>query len=119
MCSSDLRNTTYVAFYNANKTFISGYIAEAGKTYNVPKSCSYMRVSFSVDELNYSPMIVEKDVYDKMESVEDRIPYGNFAPKINDKKASEYVFITTPYKVKTSEKLFIKFQSIVFYTKEV
>ena len=27
-----IRNTTYVAFYNANKTFISGYIAEAGKT---------------------------------------------------------------------------------------
>lgn len=114
-----IRNTTYVAFYNANKTFISGYIAEAGKTYNVPKSCSYMRVSFSVDELNYSPMIVEKDVYDKMESVEDRIPYGNFVPTIYDKKGSEYVLIRNPYYVKSYDKLFFKFDSIVFYKKGV
>lgn len=110
-----IRNTTYVAFYNANKTFISGYISEAGKTYNVPKSCSYMRVSFSVDELNHSPMIVEKDVYDKMESVEDRIPYGNFVPTIYDKKGSEYVLIRNPYCVKSYDKLFFKFDSIVFY----
>lgn len=110
-----IRNTTYVAFYNANKTFISGYIAEAGKTYNVPKSCSYMRVSFSVDELNNSPMIVEKDVYDKMASVEDRIPYGNFVPTIYDKNGSEYVLIRNPYCVKSYDKLFFKFDSIVFY----
>lgn len=110
-----IRNTTYVAFYNANKTFISGYIAETGKTYNVPKSCSYMRVSFSVDELNYSPMIVEKDVYDKMASVEDRIPYGNFVPTIYDKNGSEYVLIRNPYCVKSYDKLFFKFDSIVFY----
>lgn len=110
-----IRNTTYVAFYNANKTFISGYIAETGKTYNVPKSCSYMRASFSVDELNYSPMIVEKDVYDKMASVEDRIPYGNFVPTIYDKNGSEYVLIRNPYCVKSYDKLFFKFDSIVFY----
>lgn len=110
-----IRNTTYVAFYNANKTFISGYIAETGKTYNVPKSCSYMRVSFSVDELNYSPMIVEKDVYDKMASVEDRIPYGDFVPTIYDKNGSEYVLIRNPYCVKSYDKLFFKFDSIVFY----
>ena len=110
-----IRNTTYVAFYNANKTFVLGYIAEAGKTYNVPKSCSYMRVSFSVDELNYSPMIVEKDVYDKMASVEDRIPYGNFVPTIYDKNGSEYVIIRNPYCVKSYDKLFFKFDSIVFY----
>lgn len=110
-----IRNTTYVAFYNANKMFISGYIAEAGKTYNVPKSCSYMRVSFSVDELNYSPMIVEKDDYDKMLSVEDRIPYGNFVPTIYDKNGSEYVIIRNPYCVKSYDKLFFKFDSIVFY----
>lgn len=110
-----IRNTTYVAFYNANKTFISGYIAEAGKTYNVPKSCSYMRVSFHVDELNYSPLIVEKDAYDKMVSVEDRIPYGNFVPTIYDKNGSEYVLIRNPYCVKSYDKLFFKFDSIVFY----
>lgn len=111
----EIRNTTYVAFYNANKTFISGYIAEAGKTYNVPKSCSYMRVSFSVDELNYSPLIVEKDAYDKMASVEDRIPYGNFIPTIYDKMGGEYVLIRNPYCVKSYDKLFFKFDSIVFY----
>lgn len=110
-----IKNTTYVAFYNANKTFISGYIAEAGKTYNVPKSCSYMRVSFSVDELNYSPMIVEKDVYDKMASVEDRMPYGNFVPTIYDKMGGEYVLIRNPYCVKSYDKLFFRFDSIVFY----
>lgn len=110
-----IRNTTYVAFYNANKTFISGYIAEAGKTYNVPKSCSYMRVSFSVDELNYSPLIVEKDAYDKMASVEDRIPYGNFIPTIYDKMGGEYVLIRNPYCVKSYDKLFFKFDMIVFY----
>lgn len=110
-----IRNTTYVAFYNANKMFISGYIAEGGKTYNVPKSCSYMRVSFSVDELNYSPMIVEKDTYDKMASVEDRIPYGNFIPTIYDKMGGEYVLIRNPYCVKSYDKLFFKFDSIVFY----
>lgn len=110
-----IRNTTYVAFYNANKTFISGYIAEAGKTYNVPKSCSYMRVSFSVDELNYSPLIVEKDAYDKMALVEDRIPYGNFIPTIYDKMGSEYVLIRNPYCVKSYDKLFFKFDMIVFY----
>lgn len=110
-----IRNTTYVAFYNANKTFISGYIVEAGKTYNVPKNCSYMRVSFSVDELNYSPMIVEKDVYDKIASVEDRIPYGNFIPTIYDKTGGEYVLIRNPYCVKSYDKLFFKFDSIVFY----
>lgn len=110
-----IRNTTYVAFYNANKTFVLGYIAEEGKTYNVPKSCSYMRVSFSVDELNNSPMIVEKDVYDKMASVEDRIPYGNFVPTIYDKDESEYVLIRNPYCVKSYDKLFFKFDSIVFY----
>lgn len=111
----EIRNTTYVAFYNANKTFISGFIAEAGKPYNVPESCSYMRVSFSVDELNFSPMIVEKDDYDKMPSVEDRIPYGNFVPTIYDKKGSEYVLIRNPYCVKSYDKLFFKFDSIVFY----
>lgn len=110
-----IRNTTYVAFYNANKTFISGYTAEAGKTYNVPKSSSYMRVSFHVDELNFSPMIVEKDAYDKMVSVEDRIPYGNFVPTIYDKNGSEYVLIRNPYCVKSYDKLFFKFDSIVFY----
>lgn len=110
-----IRNTTYVAFYNANKMFISGYIAEGGKTYNVPKSCSYMRVSFSVDELNYSPMIVEKDAYDKMASSEDRIPYGNFIPTIYDKMGGEYVLIRNPYCVKNYDKLFFKFDSIVFY----
>lgn len=110
-----IRNTTYVAFYNANKTFISGYIAEAGKTYNVPKSCSYMRVSFSVDELNYSPLIVEKDAYDKMALVEDRIPYGNFIPTIYDKMGGEYVLIRNPYCVKSYDKLFFKFDMIVFY----
>lgn len=110
-----IRNTTYVAFYNANKTFITGYIAEAGKTYNVPKSCSYMRVSFSVDELNYSPMIVEKDAYDKMASVEDKIPYGNFIPTIYDKIGGEYVLIRNPYCVKSYDKLFFKFDGIVFY----
>lgn len=111
----EIRNTTYVAFYNANKTFISGYIAEAGKTYNVPKSCSYMRVSFSVDELNYSPMIVEKDAYDKMALVEDRIPHGNFIPTIYDKMGGEYVLIRNPYCVKSYDKLFFKFDMIVFY----
>lgn len=111
----NIRNTTYVAFYNANKTFISGYIAEAGKTYNVPKSCSYMRVSFSVDELNYSPLIVEKDAYDKMALVEDRIPYGNFIPTIYDKMGGEYVLIRNPYCVKSYDKLFFKFDMIVFY----
>lgn len=111
----NIRNTTYVAFYNANKTFISGYIAEAGKTYNVPKSSSYMRVSFSVDELNYSPLIVEKDAYDKMASVEDRIPYGNFIPTIYDKMGGEYVLIRNPYCVKSYDKLFFKFDMIVFY----
>lgn len=110
-----IRNTTYVAFYNANKTFVSGFIAEAGKTYNVPKSCSYMRVSFSVDELNYSPLIVEKDTYDKMASVEGRIPYGNFIPTIYDKMGGEYVLIRNPYCVKSYDKLFFKFDSIVFY----
>nr|DAV74593.1 MAG TPA: metalloprotein [Caudoviricetes sp.] len=111
----NIRNTTNVAFYNANKTFISGYIAEAGKTYNVPKSCSYMRVSFSVDELNYSPLIVEKDAYDKMALVEDRIPYGNFIPTIYDKMGGEYVLIRNPYCVKSYDKLFFKFDMIVFY----
>lgn len=110
-----IRNTTYVAFYNANKTFISGYIAEAGKTYNVPKSCSYMRVSFSADELNYSPLIVEKDAYDKMALVEDRIPYGNFIPTIYDQMGGEYVLIRNPYCVKSYDKLFFKFDMIVFY----
>lgn len=110
-----IRNTTYVAFYNANKTFVLGFIAEAGKTYNVPKSCSYMRVSFSVDELNHSPLIVEKDAYDKMASVEDRIPYGNFIPTIYDKMGGEYVLIRNPYCVKSYDKLFFKFDSIVFY----
>lgn len=110
-----IRNTTYVAFYNANKTFVSGFIAEAGKTYNVPKSCSYMRVSFFVDELNYSPLIVEKDAYDKMASTEDRIPYGNFIPTIYDKMGGEYVLIRNPYCVKSYDKLFFKFDSIVFY----
>ena len=110
-----IRNTTYVAFYNANKTFISGYIAEAGKTYNVPENCSYMRVSFHVGELNFSPMIVEKDDYDKMASVEDRIPYGNFIPTIYDKMGGEYVLIRNPYCVKSYDKLFFKFDSIVFY----
>lgn len=110
-----IKNTTYVAFYNANKTFISGYIAEAGKTYNVPENCSYMRVSFSVDELNYSSLIVEKDAYDKMASVEDRIPYGNFIPTIYDKMGGEYVLIRNPYCVKSYDKLFFKFDSIVFY----
>lgn len=114
-----IKNTTYVAFYNANKTFISGYIAEAGKTYNVPKSCSYMRVSFHVDELNYSPLIVEKDAYDKMASVEDRIPYGNFIPTIYNKMGGEYVLIRNPYCVKSYDKLFFKFDSIVFYKKGV
>lgn len=111
----EIRNTTYVAFYNANKTFISGYIADQGKTYNVPKSCSYMRVSFSVDELNYSPLIVEKDAYDKMALVEDRIPYGNFIPTIYDKMGGEYVLIRNPYCVKSYDKLFFKFDMIVFY----
>lgn len=110
-----IRNTTYVAFYNASKTFISGYIAEAGKTYNAPKSCSYMRVSFSADELNYSPMIVEKDAFDKMASVEDKILYGNFIPTIYDKMGGEYVLIRNPYCVKSYNKLFFKFDSIVFY----
>lgn len=110
-----IRNTTYVAFYNANKTFISGYIAEAGKTYNVPENCSYMRVSFSANELNFSPMIVEKDAYDKMASVEDRIQYGNFIPTIYDKMGIEYVLIRNPYCVKSYDKLFFKFDSIVFY----
>lgn len=110
-----IRNTTYVAFYNANKTFVKGFIAEAGKPYNVPKNCSYKRVSFSVDELNYSPMIVEKDVYDKMASVEDKLPYGNFIPTIYDKMGGEYVLIRNPYCVKSYDKLFFKFDSIVFY----
>ena len=110
-----IRNTTYVAFYNANKTFVSGFIAEAGKPYNVPKNCSYKRVSFSVDELNYSPMIVEKDVYDKMASVEDKFPYGNFIPTIYDKMGGEYVLVRNPYCVKSYDKLFFKFDSIVFY----
>lgn len=110
-----IRNTTYVAFYNASKTFISGCIAEAGKTYNAPKSCSYMRVSFSADELNYSPMIVEKDAFDEMASVEDKILYGNFIPTIYDKMGGEYVLIRNPYCVKSYDKLFFKFDSIVFY----
>lgn len=110
-----IRNATYVAFYNASKTFISGYIAEKGKTYNAPKSCSYMRVSFSVNELNYSPMIVEKDVFDKMASVEDKILYGNFIPTIYDKMGVEYVLVRNPYCVKSYDKLFFKFDSIVFY----
>lgn len=110
-----IKNTTYVAFYNANKAFISGFIAKTDNTYNVPENCSYMRVSFFVDELNFSPMIVEKDVYDKMLSVEDRIPYGNFVPTIYDKKGSEYVLIRNPYCVKSYDKLFFKFSSIIFY----
>lgn len=110
-----IKNTTNVAFYNANKAFISGFIAETDNTYNVPQNCSYMRVSFSVDELNFSPMIVEKDVYDKMLSVEDRIPYGNFVPTIYDKKGGEYVLIRNPYCVKSYDKLFFRFDSIVFY----
>ncbi len=110
-----IKNTTYVAFYNANKAFISGFIAKIDNTYNVPENCSYMRVSFFVDELNFSPMIVEKDVYDKMLSVEDRIPYGNFVPTVYDKKGSEYVLIRNPYCVKSYDKLFFKFSSIIFY----
>ncbi len=110
-----IKNTTYVAFYNANKAFISGFIAITDNTYNVPQNCSYMRVSFFVDELNFSPMIVEKDVYDKMLSVEDRIPYGNFVPTVYDKKGSEYVLIRNPYCVKSYDKLFFKFSSIIFY----
>ena len=107
--------TTYVAFYDYNKKFISGYIAEKDGTYNVPKNASYMRVSFATNYLKQAPIVVEKNKYDEMKAVDDRLQYGNTVPTIYDKDARNYTIVKNPYCVKSYDKLYFKYSSILLY----
>lgn len=107
--------TTYVGFYDSNKKFISGYIAEKDGTYNVPKNTSYMRISFATNYLKQAPIVVEKNKYNEMIAVDNRVQYGNTVPTIYDKDARNYTIVKNPYCVKSYDKLYFKYSSILLY----
>lgn len=107
---------TYVAFYDVDKKYISGKIAEEKVTYDVPSNAAYMRVSMPTYYLTLNTMIiVEKSYFDVMKSVDDNVPYGNYVPTIYDIDGKDFMVISSPYCLSESTKLYFKFDAIYYY----
>lgn len=108
--------STYVAFYDANKAYISGTIAAENSAYDVPSNAAYMRVSVSTYYLNLNTMIIaEKSYFDTMKSVDDNVIYGNYVPTIYDVDGKDFMVVSSPYCLGESSKLYFKFDSIYYY----
>lgn len=108
--------TTYLAFYDVYKKYISGKIAANDTTYDVPSNAAYMRVSVNNYYVTLNTMIiVDKSYFDVMKSVDDNVPYGNYIPTIYDRDGKEFTVIESPYCLKEGSKLYFKFDRIVYY----
>lgn len=102
-------------FYDANKTFISGFITNKNTT-PVPTNAAYMRVSINDYYLHLSStLIVTNDVLQTMTHPEDRVPYGNIIPTIYDGNGKDRIIVNGGYSVKSYDKLFFKFSDIKYY----
>lgn len=102
-------------FYDANKTFISGFITNKNTT-PVPANAAYMRVSISSYYLHLSStLIVTNDVLQTMTNPEDRVPYGNIIPTIYDGDGKDRIIVNGGYSVKSYDKLYFKFSDIKYY----
>ena len=102
-------------FYDANKTFISGFITNKNTT-PVPANAAYMRVSISDYYLHLSStLVVTNDVLQTMDNPEDRVPYGNIIPTIYDGDGKDRIIVNGGYSVKSYHKLFFKFSDIKYY----
>lgn len=107
---------TYLAFYDANKVYISGENVASNATYDVPFNAAYMRVSMSKYYAYLNTMeIVEKSYFDKMKSLDDNAPFGNYVPTIYDMDGKEFTVIEAPYCLSENSKLYFKFDGIYFY----
>lgn len=102
-------------FYDANKTFISGFITNKNTT-PVPANAAYMRVSISNYYLHLSStLIVTNGVLQTMTNPEDRVQYGNIIPTVYDGDGKDRIIVNGGYSVKSYDKLFFKFSNIKYY----
>lgn len=107
---------TYAVFYDVNKVYISGTIADKGAAFDVPSNAAYMRVSMSNYFLTLNTMIiVEKSYFDTMKSVDDNVQYGNYIPTIYDVDGKDFMVIHLPYCLSEGSKLYFKFDNIYYY----